>query len=223
MKNALPGAIEPESQHGLPARRRQPRPRRVQPHGLRRPIVLTIAPAATPSPCWSASRSACRPAISAAASTRPVVPRQPRAGLPGDPAVLPAGDAGHHGHADPLCAWPGCSSCFRSSSSASLFYTRFKSRPDRSPCGSASRSCSASGSIPGSSSTPIRSASSRSTRTSSTSSWRWCSRRARACSASCAASPWTSRPATMWRRRRRAARARGTSCCGRSCPMRAGR
>ena len=35
-----------------------------------------------------------------------VVPGQSGAGLPGHPAVLPAGDAGHHGHADPLCAWP---------------------------------------------------------------------------------------------------------------------
>ena len=47
MKNALPGAIDAETGHGLPVRRRQAGPRRLQPHGLRQPDVLTIAPAAT--------------------------------------------------------------------------------------------------------------------------------------------------------------------------------
>jgi len=40
-----------------------------------------------------------------------------------------------------------------------------------------------------------------------------------ACSASSGAWSWTSRPATMWRPARPVAKAPGTSCCGRSCPM----
>ena len=82
-----------------------------------------------------------------------------------------------------------------------LFYTRFKNRPQLLA--------------------PIRWASSPSSRTSSTSSWQWSLHRAPACSVSCAASPWTSRRATMWRLPRRAGRLPGTSCFGKSCPMHA--
>jgi ABC-type dipeptide/oligopeptide/nickel transport system permease subunit len=88
--------------------------------------------------------------------------------------------------ADCRAGWRGCSSCSRSSFSATLFYTRFKNRPERlylllgltiliggwvyvglvfdaDPLGVISIA-----------------------RTSSTSSWPWCSPRRRACSASCA-------------------------------------
>jgi peptide/nickel transport system permease protein len=69
-------------------------------------IVLIIAPAATAFALMvGATLGLPAGYYGGRIDSDPVVPRQPRAGLPGDPAVLPAGDAGHHGHADPL--WSG--------------------------------------------------------------------------------------------------------------------
>ena len=118
MKDALPGAIDPDSGMALSVRRRQAGARRVQPHGLRQPDRADHR--AGGDRVRADGRHHARPAgrlLRRPDRHRPVLPGQSGAGLPGHPAVLPAGDAGHHGHADPLRAWPGCSSCSRSSSS----------------------------------------------------------------------------------------------------------
>ena len=88
---------------GLPFRRRQAGPRRVQPHGLRQPDRADHR--AGGDGFRADGRHHARPAcrlLWRQDRHGAVLPRQSRAGLPGHPAVLPAGDARHHGHADPL-------------------------------------------------------------------------------------------------------------------------
>ena len=119
MKDALPGAIEPASKQVYYFGGDKLARDVFSPHGVRQPDRADHR--AGGDRLCADGRHHARPA--GRLLRRPdrhgaVVPRQPRAGLPGHPAVLPAGDAGHHGHADPLWAWPGCSSCSRSSSSA---------------------------------------------------------------------------------------------------------
>ena len=92
--------------------------------------VLTIAPAATAF-AFMVGITLGLPAgyFGGKLDTVAVVPRQPRAGLPGDPAVLPAGHAGNPRHRHPDRIWRPCCSSSRSSSSAILFNSRFFTNP----------------------------------------------------------------------------------------------
>ena len=188
-------------------------------------IVLIIAPAATA--LRADGRHHARPAgrlLRRQDRHRPVVPRQPGAGLPGDPAVLPAGHAGHHGHADPLCHGGRLLPVPDHLLLRCCSTRRFKNRP-RAPLSAARPDAGARRLGLCRPRLQRRSARHHLDRPEPAQHLRRGGLRLepRRVPHRARPRPWTSRRATMSPRRRPAAKRPGTSCCGRSCPMRAGR